>query len=426
MIGRNSAFQFRNSKDDAQTIGAKLGVAHLLEGSVSRQGDEVRISAELINTKDASTLWSQHYDRPYKDLFTLQDAITHAVAGALQAKLTDSGGAVAQSDHPPSGNLAAYSAYLQGKFYAARSNEAGERRAIAQYQAAIEADPRYALEYADLSSAWTNLAEAFLDGQDAQKAYAEARAAANTALALNPDLAAAHGARGFLLQAADFDWTGAQAEDQRAAQLAPHDGGILFNLGNLLATLGHPGQAVTLTRQALATDPLNASWYSWKSRYLSGLGRLDEAAAAIDKAIALQPAAVDYHEQLAIIEIQRGDAKAALAAAQAEPANGGWQSIALALARQIGPDRAAADAALKHLIDTQANASPYQIAEVYALRRDPDQMFAWLERAWTNRDPGIQELLYDPFILRYQHDPRFAAFCKKVGLPTTTTSKAMK
>ncbi|MGH8216701.1 MAG: hypothetical protein ACREPZ_13545, partial [Rhodanobacteraceae bacterium] len=97
VIGRNSAFQFRNSKDDAQTIGAKLGVAHLLEGSVRRQGDEVRISAELIDTRDASTLWSQHYDRPYKDLFALQDAITHAVAGALQAKLLDSGGAVAQS-----------------------------------------------------------------------------------------------------------------------------------------------------------------------------------------------------------------------------------------------------------------------------------------------------------------------------------------
>ncbi|MEO6968108.1 MAG: tetratricopeptide repeat protein [Rhodanobacteraceae bacterium] len=424
VIGRNSAFQFRDSKDSAQTIGAKLGVVHLLEGSVRRQGDEVRISAELINTADASTLWSQHYDRPYKDLFALQDDITHAVAGALQAKLMESGGAVVQSDRPPSGNLTAYTAYLQGKFYDARNTEADERRAIAQYQAAIKDDPHYALAWAELSYAWTGMAGGFFGGQDAQQAYTKARAAANTALALNPNLAAAHGARGNVMFNADFDWTGAQAEYQRAVQLAPNDGASLFNLGNLLATLGHPDQAVALTRQALATDPLHAIWYNWLATYLSALGRFDEAKTAIRKAIELQPAAVGQHEQLAVIEIQRADAKAALAAAQTEPP-GVWQDEALALASQIGANRAAAGAALKHLIDTQADIAPYQIAEVYALRRDPDQMFAWLERAWASRDPGIQLLLYDPFILRYEHDPRFAAFCRKVGLPTTTTAKAM-
>ncbi|MGH8126956.1 MAG: tetratricopeptide repeat protein [Gammaproteobacteria bacterium] len=424
VIGRDSAFQFRNTRDDAQTIGEKLGVAHLLEGSVSRQGNEVRISAELINTRDARTLWSQHYDRPYKDLFALQDTITQAVAGALQSKLMNSGGAVVQSDRPPSGSLAAYTAFLQGKFYYARGTEADLRRAITQYQAAIKDDPHYALAYADLSYAWTRLAGQWLNGPAAQQAYAEARAAANTALVVNPNLAAAHGARGWLLLTADFDWAGAEAEFQRAAQLAPHDGASLFNLGNLQATLGHPGQAVKLIRKALATDPRDAGWYYLQSTYLSGLDRLDEAAAAIHKAIELQPAAAVNHEQLAIIEIQRGDAQAALAAAQAEPP-GVWQDIALALARQIGPDRTAADAALKHLIATYADGAPYQIAEVYALRRDPNNMFKWLDRAWVSRDPGIQYLLYDPFILRYQHDPRFAAFCKKVGLPTTTTAKAM-
>ena len=425
VIGRNSAFQFRNTKDDAKTIGAKLGVAHLLEGSVRREGDTVRISAELINAADGSTLWSQHYDRPYTDLFALQDEITHAVASALQAKLMDSGGAVVQSDRPPSGNLAAYTAYLQGKFYYARITEADWRQAIVQYQAAIQDDPRYALAYAHLTYAWANLATTFLGGQEAQQAYVKARAAANTARALDPNLAAAHGARGYVLLDADFDWTGAQAEYQRAVQLAPNDGASLVNLGNSQATLGHLGQAIALTRQALATDPLYAGWYYYQASYLSGLSRLDEAAAASHKAIELQPEAVSYHAQLAIIEIQRGNAQAALAAAQAEPANGGWQEIALALARQIGPDRAAADAALKHLIDKYADAAPYQIAEVYALRRDPDDLFTWLDRAWASRDPGIQQLLRDPFILRYQHDPRFAAFCQKVGLPTTTEAKAL-
>jgi TolB-like protein/Flp pilus assembly protein TadD len=424
VIGRNSAFQFRNTEDDAQTIGTKLGVAHLLEGSVRRQGDIVRISAELINTKDASTLWSQHYDRPYKDLFALQDDITHAVASALQAKLLESGGSVVQSDRPPSGNLTAYTAYLQGKFYAARNTEADLRQAITQYQAAIQADPRYAKSYAALSDTWTTLASSFLSGSEAQQAYAKARAAANTALALEPQLAVAHDAYGTLLIRADFDWAGAQVEFQRATQLSP-EGASLFQTGTLLATLGDPEQALRLNQHALTTDPLNAYWYYWQSAYLSSLGRLDEAAVAIHKAIELQPAAVAYHEKLAIIEIQRGDAQAALAAAQAEPAGGGWQEIALALARKIGPDRAVADAALKHLTDTQADAAPYQIAEVYALRRDPDNMFKWLDRAWASRDPGIGYLLYDPLILRYQHDPRFAAFCRKVGLPTTTNAKAL-
>jgi TolB-like protein len=425
VIGRNSAFQFRDSKDDAQTIGAKLGVAHLLEGSVRREGDTVRISAELINTKDASTLWSQHYDRPYKDLFKLQDDITHAVASALQAKLMESGDAVVQSDRPPSGSLAAYTAYLQGKFYFARNTESDYRQAITQYQVAVKDDPRYALAWARLARTAANLATQFLGGQPAQQAYAKARAAADTALTLDPNLAAAHEARAYILLSADFDWTGAQAEYQRAIQLAPNDGPSLFGMGSLAAALGRPGQAVALTRRALATDPLDADWYHWLAHYLSGLDRLDEAVAASRKAIELQPAATSYHEWLTVIEVLRGNAEAALAAAQAEPASGGWQGVALAMARQIEPDRAAADAALKDLIDTRASEASFQIAEVYALRGDPDQMFVWLDHAWANRDAGIANLLFDPFILRYRHDPRFAAFCRKVGLPTTTSTKAM-
>ncbi|MEO8811190.1 MAG: tetratricopeptide repeat protein [Rhodanobacter sp.] len=424
VIGRNSAFQFRDTKDSAQVVGAKLRVAHLLEGSVRREADTVRISVELINTSDASTLWSQHYDRPYKDLFKLQDDITEAVASALQAKLLESGVAVVQSDRPPSGNLVAYTAYLQGKFYDARNTEADTHQAIAQYQAAIQADPRYARVYAALTGTWVGLATQYLSGKEAQLAYAKARAMANTALALQPNLAAAHGARGALLLNADFDWAGAQTEYRRASRLAPDDGESLFHVGNLSATLGDPEHAVRLNQQALAIDPLNARSYYWQAIYLSGLGRPDEATVAIQESIALQPAAVVYHEQLAVIEILRGDARASLAAAQAEPGVI-WRDAALALARQIGSDHAAADTALKQLIDHWADAAPYQIAESYALRRDPDQMFQWLYRAWASRDPGIRFLLFDPFILRYQHEPRFAAFCHKVGLPTITNAKAM-
>ena len=173
VTSRQSAFQFRESKQSAQTIGAKLGVAHLLEGSVRRAGETVRISAELINASDGSTLWSQHYDRPYKDLFALQDDITQAVATALQARLLEGGGAVAQSERPRSGNLAAYTALLQGRFHDAHNTEGEKREAIAQYQAAVKIDPRYAQAWAELSEALTGQASKYLSGKDAQQTLYE-------------------------------------------------------------------------------------------------------------------------------------------------------------------------------------------------------------------------------------------------------------
>ncbi|HTD29194.1 MAG TPA: tetratricopeptide repeat protein, partial [Xanthomonadaceae bacterium] len=378
----------------------------------------------LIKAADGSTLWSQRYDRPYTDLFKLQDDITQSVATALKTKLLASDNAAAQSDRPTSGNLDAYTAYLQGKFYFGLGTEADYRKTIDAEIAATRLDPQYALAWAELSRATSVYAAQFLDGASAQQDYAQARAAVTTALTLEPNLASAHLARGYLLLTADFDWAGAEAEYRRAVQLAPNDGAAMYNLGTVLATLGQPDQAASWVRQALVTDPLHASWHIVLAGYLSGLGRLDEAEQAARKAIELRPTAESYHEQLAIIEILRGDAKAALAAAQAGPA-GVWQDEALALAQQISGNSGAADAALKNLIDKDATLAPYQITEVYALRKDADNTFVWLDRAWAARDAGLTNLLIDPFILRYQHDPRFTAFCKKVGLPTTTNAKAM-
>ncbi|MGH8283119.1 MAG: tetratricopeptide repeat protein [Gammaproteobacteria bacterium] len=421
VISRDSSFQFRNSDDSSQVIGKKLGVAHLLEGSVQRSGDEIRINAELVNAADGTTLWSEHYDRTYKDLFALQDAITKAVAGVLKAKLLTetSSTAVAQSDRPPSGNLAEYNAYLQGQFYYQRGSEADAYKAITQFTAATQLDPHYAAAYAAMSNTWTLLAGYFLSGADKPGAYAEARAAAKTALQLNPDLAAAHGAYAAVLVNADLDWDGAQAELRRALELAPGSTLAKFDLSTRLATRGHPESAIKLVRQALVGNPLQAFWIVWLASYQAALGRLDEAEATAHRAVALQPQAAFTYRELTAIEVLRGDPAAALAAARNTPP-GRNKDIAIAWALQIGPDRTAADAALEDLIEKHASDSAYQIAEVYALRKDPDNMFKWLDRAWANRDDGIQYLLYDPFILRYKSDPRFAAFCKKVGLPYTS------
>jgi TolB-like protein/Tfp pilus assembly protein PilF len=416
VIGRTSAFQFRDSKEDSRSIGAKLGVAHLLEGSVRRSGETVRVSAELIDTADGSAQWSERYDRPYEDLFALQDEITRAVAGALKAKLLLGEHAAAQTERPPNGNLEAYNTMLQGRFYLLRETEADTRKSIEYYTQATRLDPRYAFAWSGLSRAWSYLGEQFLVVAPMQEAYAKARETADRALSLAPELAAAHVARGFLFQVADFDWRGAEVEYRRALALAPDDGEAKFWVGNQLAIFGELEPAIDLTQQALVTEPLRADWYSWLAPYLLGLNRVDEAERAIRRALELQPAATGYHWQLAIIEVQRGNADAALAAAGREPP-GYWQDGALALARQIGSDRAAADTALRTLIEKDANIFPYGIAQVYALRNDAKETFAWLDRAFSNRDPGIVFLLYDPFILRHKVDPRFAAFCRKVGLP---------
>jgi TolB-like protein/Tfp pilus assembly protein PilF len=418
VIGRNSSFQFRDTKDDSRTIGAKLGVAHLLEGSVRRGGDVVRISAELVRTSDGVTLWSQRYDRPYTDLFKLQDEITAAVAAELKAKLIPRADVSRQSDRPPSGNLDAYNAYLQGNFFYARRTEADLRKAIERFGEATRLDPGYAYAWATVARTWITLGSNFLAGDRAQAAYGQARAAAGTALSLAPDLGAAHIARGYVLQVADFDFGGSEAEYRRAAQLAPDDGVAKFVLGYLLAMRGQLEPATALTGQALSVDPLHASWYRVQTNILAALGRLDEAQSTIRKAIELEPGAATSHQQLAVVAILRGDAATALAAAEQEPP-GMWQDVALAMARQVGADRAAADAALDTLIARHAPRAAYQIAETHVLRNDPDKTFEWLDRAWRQHDPGIPGLLYDPLILRYRSDPRFSAFCAKIGLAVT-------
>jgi TolB-like protein/tetratricopeptide (TPR) repeat protein len=423
VIGRNSAFQFRDSKDDSKTIGAKLGVATLLEGSVQRAGDAVRISAELIRASDGSTIWTQSYDRPYKDLFALQDEITQSVAGALKAKLLVNGNGAVQTDRPPSGNLDAYSAYLLGRQFEERSTEADLRKAIAQYHEAARLDPRYALAWAAAARTGAWLSGEYLAAAEAATINLQAHKDVDTALQLDPDVATAHEARGELLSAFDFEWKGAESEFRRAVELAP-DSQANEGYGVLLAAHGDPEQAAEQTRKALKTDPMRAVSYLLLSRYLAALGRFDESGQAIRKALALQPASGIFDASLTIDDVYRGDATAALADAQ-KALPGIWHDFAVALASQIGSDRAAADAALKLIIDKHSNGMAFQIAQVYAARRDPDKTFEWLDRAWTNRDPGLQFLLVDPFILRYRSDPRFAAFCTKIGMPTTTTAKAL-
>lgn len=417
VIGRESSFQFRGRDLDSKMIGQKLGVSHLLEGSVSREADEVRIRAELVNAADGSMLWSERYDRPYRKLFALQDDLTRAVATALEAKLLGPGrtGPPPQSDRPPGGSVPAYNVYLEGNFYFRRFTEPDLHRAIHYYRQAIQLDPRYAAAFAALSHAWTDVGRGFPQGPDRQRAYDSASAAADAALSLDPGLAEGHLSRGILLQS-QLDWVRSESEYRRALDLAPNSGPAQRYLASALATLGQLDQAVGLFRRALQADPLDAFAYSDLAWDLAGLGRYDEAADAARRVIAIQPTSPGRHAALAWNEVLRGDTAAALRAAQAEPSPAARRG-ALALAYTALGDRPRADAALDSLIASDAGANAYGIAEVYALRKDPDRAFAWLDRAWKQRDPGISGFMADPYLIPYRNDPRYAAFCRMAGFP---------
>jgi TolB-like protein/Tfp pilus assembly protein PilF len=417
IIGRSSSFLFKGKSEDSRAIGQKLGVAHLLEGSVRKQGERVRIVAELISAADGRALWTDTYDRELKDVFAVQSEIATAVTDQLKIKLL---GAPARSDAAPSNNdLAAYNALQQGKFFVGLGTEEGLHKATQFYDEAIRLDPRYALAYANLSLAWRSLGATWLSGTEVAAAYDKARKAAQTALSLAPNLAEAHEALGWIWLTSDLDFMAAESEFRKAEQLAPEDARPKSALSYLLAAQGQLPAAEEMTRKAMALDPLSIPHFLNLVRVLIAQNRYDEAEATAHKALELQPAAARLHTYLVTIDLLRNKPDAALHNAQQE-ALGFWKDYARALATQAQGDQAAAEAALQKLIHEDAVAGPFQIAAVYGLRKDPDQMFEWLERAYAQHDSGLTQLLVTPFLLSYKEDPRFTAFCQKLKIPAPT------
>lgn len=423
VISRNSSFRFRDTKQSPGAIGQALGVARLLSGSVRRAGAQVRISATLTDVADGRTLWSKKYDRPYADLFALQDEITAEVAQELQARLLPAPqGTQNQTDRPPSGNLEAYNAFLQGRFHADRTNPDDFEKAFTYYRRAIALEPDYAQAHAALGTALGRNASIFLGGPEAKAQLAEAQAEVDTALRLAPGQAFARIARAGMLLNGQLRWADAVAELREAVRVAPNSGAAVGELGQALGSIGRVEEAVEVSRRALQLDPLNtATWY-WLSIALNGQGKHAEAEQAARRAIELQPASDVLHAQLAFVLDRSGRHAEALSVARGMPA-GVWKEMALAIVSQQAGDPAVADAALRAVIANQSENAAYQIAEAQGARGDADQMFAWLERAWENRDPGLRRVLYDPYLAAYRKDPRFVEFLARIGLSEQATAR---
>ncbi|HZX70564.1 MAG TPA: tetratricopeptide repeat protein [Rhodanobacter sp.] len=417
VIGRNSSFRFRGTQqDDTAGIGAKLGVATLLEGTVRKQGNQVRIVASLIKASDGSQLWSQTYERQLKDVFAVQSDIATSVATALKANVF--GAAVGATDKPPSGNLAAYDAMLRGRYYADRRTRADYVKAVGYYQQAIKLDPNYALAYARLAIAqqWFNDWETTTE--ERKVVSAQARANARKAIALAPDSALALGALGINQAWSDFDYVDAEATLKKAVALDPANPETLYQLADVTACLGRLDEAVGMMRKVLALEPLNASFHFYTGQFLLAQGKPDAARIELERAIELQPSAEIFRAYLAIAYLQLGQADKALRTAQAEPqaANRRW---ALSIVQFARGDTAQGQAQLDAMIRLDADYGPSNVATVYAMRGDADDAFFWLERALRDRDPGVATIYELPYLIaRLRDDPRLATLLHKLGLPT--------
>ena len=412
VIGRSSSFRFKDRKEEPRTIGEKLGVSTLLDGTVRKQGDRVRIVAELVNAADGIQLWTRTFDRELKDIFAVQEEIARAVAESL--KVTLLGSDSAQRSAPT--NVEAHNAYLQGHFHFQRRNIEDYRKAVAYFDQAIQLDPNYALAYAERSEAWMYIGD--LTGQH-EPAWSNARSDAEKAVAIAPDLAEAHAALGFLRFFVDWKFTEGLNELRRAKELSPSNPMANDVLARVIGYLGRVDEAERQGRQAVELDPLSVIAQSNLARVLFFAGKLDEADAIARKSAELQPAAAATHRWQALIAAQRGDGETALREAQLEP-DEGYRRFELAVARYIHGDRLAADAALADLVANGRDQLAYQIAEVYAVRGEKDKAFEWLQIAFDNHDTGTLSVLVDPLMRGLREDPRYKNFLVKLGLPATS------
>jgi TolB-like protein/DNA-binding winged helix-turn-helix (wHTH) protein/Flp pilus assembly protein TadD len=414
VVGRSSAFQFRGKNEDVREVGRKLGVASVLEGSVRREGNQVRITAELVNADDGFQLWSQTYDREINDIFTVQDEIARAATDALQPrKLGD-------TSHPAAANLRganpeAYQAYLQAEYFWARgTGKEDVGKALAYADEAIKLDKNYAPAWALRASVQNTMAEEGFT--NVTTGFREARDDAERAIALDPGFAAAYLALARTQIYHDWDWDTANTCVTKAAALEPGSVEVFRTRSYLSRVLGNLDQALKFYEQAVALDPLRANSRLGRGYLLYVAGQYDEAQVELQKSLELNAQAAFVHADLGKILMAEGKPQQALSEIEKEPTD--WEKLTdVALVyHALGRERDS-NAALNELITKHDSDSAFQIAQVYAFRGESDKSFAWLERAYKQRDSGLPEIKTDPLLKNIRNDPRYFDLLKKMRLP---------
>jgi adenylate cyclase len=427
VAARTSAFSFKGKNVTAQEIGQKLGVAHLVEGSVRKSGDTVRIAARLTRADTGEELWSENFTRDLRDVFAVQSELAQTIVAQLSGRLT--GGAAAPADKQKiqaevqaaekggTKNVDAHQLYLQGRFYENRHSEKSAREALAAYQHAVELDPGFALAWAGVAGTHVWLCafstEGGLKSFDAN--LSSARDATARALAIEPDLPEALLARASIETNFDFNWKAAAQTLSKALALAPADPNIVIAAGNLEIARGNMDRGIELYRKAVDLDPVNPQARGFLAFNLAATKRFAEARAEYPRVVESNPAAPWAHAGLGLAYLLEGKFEEAVAATDGEA--GEWARLLIVACARWGQKKISeADTALAKLTKDFPETAAYQIAEVHAYRGDKDKAFEWLERARRQHDGGLPSLRKDPLLTNLYDDPRWNAFLRTMGL----------
>ena len=427
VAARTSAFSFKGKNATAQEIGEKLGVAHLVEGSVRKAGDMVRIAARLTQARTGEEQWSENYTRDLKDVFAIQTELAQTIVEQLKGQLT--GGAanpeakaaiqaqVRAAEKGGTKNVEAHEAYLQGRFFLNRHSEKETDQARAAFERAAHLDPKFALAWAGLAQ--THVWDCNYGTEGGQKGFndhlAAARDAVARALAIEPDLPEALYPKAMIESNFDYNWKGAAKTLRKALALAPQDPALLMEAENLAQTRGEIAQALDFIRRAVALDPVNAQARAFLANTLSVAGKQAEARAEYARVVELNPSAPNSHAGIALTYLPEGKFEEAAVAAQKDAAD--WARLLIVSCARWGQKRIPeSDAALAELIAKFGEVAAFQIAEVYGYRNDKDKALEWLERARRQRDAGLAALRADTLLGNLHDDPRWDALLRTMGL----------
>jgi TolB-like protein len=405
VVARTSSFSFKGKEIGIPEIAKQLRVAHVLEGSVRKIGDQLRITTQLIHAADGFQMWSETYDRKLDDIFKIQDEITADVVKELKVTLLGAKPTVRTTDPK------AYALYLQAKELGRQHTAEAYEKSDALFHQVLEIDPRYA-------PAWEKLATNFInktgDGMvSSQEGLARARELAEKALAIDPDYAPAHDTLWYVAMLENDDASAAK-HFERALALDPTDLSVLNSACVFLLNLGRVDEALALNETIVRRDPVNTTELDNLGGKQRSSGGYDEAIGSYRTALSLSPGLGEAQYELGVTLLLKGDAAGSLAEIEKETLEV-YRMIGLPMAYHALGRKADSDSALAALIAKYEKDAPYNIAHVYAFRGEADQAFAWLDKAVEYHDPGLSQIVPENLFDKIHSDPRWLPFLRKLG-----------
>jgi len=411
VIARTSVMGYKHKDERLDQIGKDLSVQYILENSLRQSQGLLRITSQLIRVKDQSHLWSHDYDYRAQDVLTVEDQLAKAVAQEIQVQFAVQQQGQLAPAHPV--DPEAFQAYLQGYYFWGKNTDQDTEMAGKYFERAIQLDSSYALAWAALSRVRKWQASRGLI--PTEEGYRVSREEVKRALALNPNLAAAHLQMGRIQQQIDFDWTAADASFKRAVELEPGNAEAIATAASCAKLVGRFDEALRLNRRAVELDPLNAGGWDALAETEYMAGQLDEAAAHGKKALELSPDVFPGSILLSQIYVMQGRLQDALSEIERVRIDG-TRTFLPAIA-YFAPGRTTdSDAALSELI-TKYPRDTYYIGQVYAFRGQSNEALDWLDRAYAERNSGLIGVKVDPLFKSLRAEPRYAALLKKLNFP---------